>query len=284
MRSKWSLMVVALAVAALGASLMVGCATAAPRIAPDQGSKVQDMKVEPTDPAVILALKADLSLTDEQVRKLEGVVAKAHADAAVVLSDEQTRKLMLLAQTLRMVRGLVCLTDGAWVEAASTAGAESLQYAVQQGKEDIARTLIAGGADVNAPDAELGNTPLHTAVYACRQSVTLLLLSNGADPNLQNQAAQTPLHAAALCGAGKELVLLLLRHRADPNVRDASGQTPLHTVAGGQHWTRQDAEVAALLVEYGAQSDIKDKNGKTALDLARERGHEDLVRLLNERR
>lgn len=48
------------------------------------------------------------------------------------------------------------------------------------------------------------------------------------------------------------------------------------------NWGR--TEMAKLLLERGADRGIKDEDGKTALDKARQKGHADVVALLEVRR
>ena len=44
--------------------------------------------------------------------------------------------------------------------------------------------------------------------------------------------------------------------------------------------SRGYAEIVSMLVEAGANINMKDKYGKTALDYASERGHKDIVSIL----
>jgi ankyrin repeat protein len=53
--------------------------------------------------------------------------------------------------------------------------------------------------------------------------------------------------------------------------------TPLHWAAGNGH-----AGVVAILVEAGARRDVKAYNGLSPLELAVEKGHGDIARILEE--
>jgi len=70
-------------------------------------------------------------------------------------------------------------------------------------------------------------------------------------------------------------VRMLLDKGADPNAKSQSGSTPLHTVA----FTGDRASLD-LLLEHGADRAIKNNDGKTAKDIATERGNEDVARIL----
>jgi ankyrin repeat protein len=67
-----------------------------------------------------------------------------------------------------------------------------------------------------------------------------------------------------------------LNHGAEIDARDRDGQaTPLERAAS---WGRRD--VVELLLARGANPALKDKNGKTALDLAVANGQDDVVAVL----
>jgi hypothetical protein len=72
----------------------------------------------------------------------------------------------------------------------------------------------------------------------------------------------TPLHEAASWGH-KEVAELLIDNGADVNVKNGFGQTPLHKAA---RWGRK--EVAELLIAKSADVNAKDMVGKTPLDRA----------------
>jgi ankyrin repeat protein len=89
----------------------------------------------------------------------------------------------------------------------------------------------------------------------------------------------TPLHVAARKGY-VEIAKLLLEHGADPNIKDLHGWTPLHDAA---YWG--NVEVARLLLQHGADPNVKGKRGETPLILAisgDSQAHADVAKLLLE--
>jgi len=78
-------------------------------------------------------------------------------------------------------------------------------------------------------------------------------------------------------GGHLEVVKLLLEHGADPNVKNRDGKTPLHNAASEGH-----LEVVKLLLERGADPNVKDDDGNTPLHNAAWRGHLEVVKLLLE--
>lgn len=89
-------------------------------------------------------------------------------------------------------------------------------------------------------------------------------LADGADPNTMDpQSGSTLLATAALMGH-TEIVALLLEHGADVNVRSRDGATALHTAA-----FLGRVETVKLLLEKGADVNLRNNVGSTAIDGAR---------------
>ncbi len=82
---------------------------------------------------------------------------------------------------------------------------------------------LAAGADVDVKGGWLGGTPLHYAVGEGRNEIAKLLIAKGADVNAKGIYGTTPLHNAAT----KEIVELLIAAGADVNAKDERGKTPL---------------------------------------------------------
>ena len=63
-----------------------------------------NMRMDPNDPAAVLAHKDDLSLTKQQVQRLERMLKSGKKHAAPLLSKEQKKKLQELAGTQDLAR------------------------------------------------------------------------------------------------------------------------------------------------------------------------------------
>ena len=90
--------------------------------------------------------------------------------------------------------------------------------------DDLARWLVAQGADLSATDT-WGNTPLHDRAQSRRSSIDVLL-ELGADINRASSSIGTPLHAAANSHNATH-ARLLLQHGARADERNKEQLTPL---------------------------------------------------------
>ena len=149
-----------------------------------------------------------------------------------------------------------------------------LTAAVRAG--DVARvhTLLAAGADVNAPQGD-GATALHWAAHRNDAETAALLIAAGADVDAANALGATPLWLAATNGSAP-IVARLLEAGADPDVTLRMGETPLMAAARGG-----SRPVVELLLAHGADPNAAERErGQTALMWAAAQGHAGVVRRL----
>jgi uncharacterized protein len=118
------------------------------------------------------------------------------------------------------------------------------------------------GADLSVRGGD-GFTPLHLAAFFGGVEAVAAILATGADPDADNDNVFKvhPIHSASAVG-DRASVRLLLEAGANPNVRQEGGFTPLHTAAHNA-----DAELAKLLLEHGADPDAANDEGKTPRDM-----------------
>ena len=151
-------------------------------------------------------------------------------------------------------------SDAKLVNARAANGATPLLWACIRGQLEVARLLVAKGADVNLAQGD-GWTPLHAAVCdgndATHVALTRLLLEHGANREARNGLGWTPLHAAALKG-NTATMGILLEQKAEASAKDNTGATPLHIAA-----EQGRIEAVTLLLDKGADAGAKDNNGKT---------------------
>jgi ankyrin repeat protein len=151
----------------------------------------------------------------------------------------------------------------------------------------IVKSMLAHGANPNIQlkkpiigrhqnlvgDGQLteGATALARASKTCDVAMMKVLLDGGADATLALTNRTT---TAILASGGNapepkvlEAVTLLVDHGVDVNAYNANGQTILHNAAQRGH-----NSVIEYVARKGAKLDRRDKQGRTALDLARGAG------------
>jgi ankyrin repeat protein len=103
---------------------------------------------------------------------------------------------------------------------------DDLHVAAAHGRVDDVARLLGEGADVDAVDADL-RTPLHAACQQGEVAVAALLLRSGAPVDVPDKWGNTPLWRAVFGNhADPELVAMLLDAGADPDLKNGSGRSP----------------------------------------------------------
>lgn len=111
-------------------------------------------------------------------------------------------------------------------------------------RENMVKTLLDAGADVNTPHF-CGLTPLMMATKNCR--LTIMLLNAGADLDTPGEGLDNKTALMFACEDGSECVVaLLLAHGANPNLGDLRGNTALDF---GEH----NSMITNMLLKAGAK-------------------------------
>ncbi|MDB6022526.1 MAG: hypothetical protein JWQ04_2383 [Pedosphaera sp.] len=139
---------------------------------------------------------------------------------------------------------------------------EILTAIAKNNKVALAR-LLAEGCDSNVKDSA-GRTPLMHAVIGDKREIVDMLIHNGADVNAQDNDGFSPLHFAAQ-DFRVETAKSLLNNNAQVDARDEYGNTPLWRAVFN---SRGRGEMINLLLEHGADRMIRNKSGKTSVELA----------------
>ena len=172
--------------------------------------------------------------------------------------------------------------------------------------------LIAAGERPNIQDSS-SRTPLHVAVYRKHHAAVRTLIRLGADPNafdsqrydiltiaaVQNDidmlkialegGASTrnitsPYDGTALIAAAHrghtEVVRILIAQNAPLDHVNRLGWTALIEAVVLGNGSANHVAIVEALVKAGADTEIKDRHGATALTYARQRGYSDIVKIL----
>ncbi|HES76783.1 MAG TPA: ankyrin repeat domain-containing protein [bacterium] len=138
-----------------------------------------------------------------------------------------------------------------------------LMMAVDNKHLAVAEFLLQHGADIHL-DNKYGYTPLMQAVMRNDPKMVNMLLDKGAKIDQKNFYTElTPLMMAVDNGS-MDMVELLIARKANLNLQDERGRSALmHATAARQ------AKIAQRLTQAGADATLKDKQGRTADDLAK---------------
>jgi uncharacterized protein len=216
----------------------------------------------------------------------------------LAMSQEQVKELLaaVRAGDGAAVERLLT-TNPALVRATAPNGASAVLWAAYTGHPELASVFVGHGAQLDIWDAAAlgdlarmrrlvdadprsvasvapdGFFALGLAAFFGHEEMTVWLLDHGADVNQSAKNAQrvTALHGA-VARRNTSLATLLLERGANPDVRQETGLAPLHEAAANGN-----LELVRLLVVNGAQADIKTDAGKTPADFAQERGHSELA-------
>ena len=154
--------------------------------------------------------------------------------------------------------------------------ATPLAQAAASGREDMVRTLLGQGSDINTGNNH-GRTPLHLAAIQGNSRIVKLLLEQGALVDaVDTDAGYTPLHLAVSHGH-TDLCELLIRYGADPDALTGNRDSPLHlAVQAGR------PGAVEVLLKYRARLDARSKDGMTPLQLAEHLENREIVALINQ--
>ena len=135
-----------------------------------------------------------------------------------------------------------------------------LILAAEKGSKEVTKLLLAAGADANTVGCGK-KTVLHAAVNAQESTLVKLLLLAGTGVNAQDMNGLTALHFSSSLG-NVEIVKLLIEHGARVNVTASDMRTPLHAAA-----TSGSQECMEILLQHGGEAIVnsRDKYGDTAL-------------------
>ena len=210
--------------------------------------------------------------------------------SALMVAVKQTETVQLL------------LEHGAQVDLQDNDGGTALMQASKGGFIDTIRVLLKKNAQIDLVDNH-GLTALIQASCHGHTEAVRMLLEHGAQVDLAEETnQQTPLILASIVNR-IESVQLLLDHGANVNWRDIYESTALIYVAKhnksenvtgllslfnqeyDDKWSSQSlgsSELLKLLLDHGAEVDLQDNGGLSALMAASSTGNVEMVKLLLE--
>ena len=160
------------------------------------------------------------------------------------------------------------------------AGSFQLFQEATRNNSKAVSSLLTQGADVDG-QTESGKTALMAVACSGNTEIMELLFAAGADTGIRDSDGWTPLMYAATSGNIKAVELLLYAG-ADINEGNgnSSGDWTNGTTAlmGAAYWGH--VAMVKFLLDRVPSKELRDNNGKNALQYAREQGHHQVVKLL----
>ena len=237
--------------------------------------------------------------------------------ANVNASDENGNTPLHLAVMFRHDEiATLLINHGADVNRQNKDQSSPLLLATMYGTSQATEILLIQKADINLKDAQ-GNTPLHLSSSYKQLEKTELLLKYDPVVDMRNLAGNTPLHLAVVNRDSEKIIAVLLNNGANIAAADSTGKNALLMATSSERGTAemllkkgadirsQDSDGNTVLhyplqivlmsrpylpiimdklkmyMEYGADPDIKNKQGKSAMDMANEIGDKALIELFS---
>ena len=171
------------------------------------------------------------------------------------------------------------MTSGADLNARDGNGRTPFHVAAFAGKAGIMQALAKAGADVNALDAGLYDAVTIAAVADDVRTLKAALAAGNKAGNITSIYVGTALIAAAHLGHDEVVRTLIEAGAPLDHVNNLGWTALIEAVVLGDGGPRHQATVAHL-VKAGADKSIADRNGVTPLAHARQRGYEEIAKLL----
>jgi ankyrin repeat protein len=219
---------------------------------------------------------------------------EACADANLC-DARQATALHLAAQEGRTQVCQILLGAGVDIHARDGEHRTPLLHAVRRGQIDTVRVLVDAGANgnnIHSDPVSYSQTDLHVATLRGSARLCSVLIAGGAKVDAVDADHQTPLHFAALLGH-VELCARFIANQADVNVRDVKKWTPLHGAVGlapgqvspdlelapqlkcrsSEENSADRAQITAMLIAAGADVDARNDQQNTPLHFAAQHGY-----------
>ena len=186
---------------------------------------------------------------------------------------------LLAAQQGELTTLKSCLHHGVDINACNRQGQTAITLASLNKKYDCVVALLDAGADINKQD----QTCLNPFLISClNNDLTLLRLLLPARPDLNRLTRFGGVGLTPACEKGHLEIVKELLHRTHINVNHTNfvGWTPLLEAIVLNDGGETQQTIVGLLLEHGASPHMTDKYGKTPLELAREKGYQEIAQLL----
>ncbi|MDH5230550.1 MAG: ankyrin repeat domain-containing protein [Gammaproteobacteria bacterium] len=182
---------------------------------------------------------------------------------------------LLIAAARGAINSVVHLVEnGAAVNSHDPFGFTPIMLATVEGHTELVKTLIQLKADI-----ELSNNGGDTAITLASRfnypAIVRVLLDIDANTNHTNKNGDTALHIAVMQGHEEVIKMLANNKKVNINAREQMQRSPLILAT-----IRGDTSTVELLIRLGANPNLMDKHGFTALHIAAREGRTATARAL----
>ena len=199
--------------------------------------------------------------------------------AAAARADSMDERLIAAAEKGSVSQIAELLKQGAQVNAQDARGRTPVMAATYGRQPKAVEALLRAGADVNQRDAMLNNPFLYAGAEGLLE-ILKLAHAAGADPRITNRYGGTALIPAAERGHVEVVRWLLENTKVNVNHVNRLGWTALMEAIVLSDGAARHQEIVATLIRHGADVNIPDREGRTPLYHARQRGYTKIQALL----
>jgi ankyrin repeat protein len=150
---------------------------------------------------------------------------------------------------------------------------------VQRGDIKTLEEIVTKSPNLIDQQDKAGLTGLMWAAIMCKDDMLKFLAEKGANLKHRDKEDQTALMYVVSnkkCRDIERLIIEFSREKESIDMVNKQGYTALHIAV-----LENNTEAIKLLLKYGANWQIRDHNGKNALDIAKENGNKESISILN---
>lgn len=192
---------------------------------------------------------------------------------------ERNNKLLSAAAEGKTDEVKASLAAGAEINAQDDRGRTAVMAATHGNHVETVKVLIEAGADINIQDDRQDNPFLYAGAEGYLE-ILKLVIDAGPDTKIYNRFGGTPLIPAAEHGYVEVAKEILTRTDVDVNHVNNPGWTALMEAIVLNDGGKKQQEMVQLLIDHGADVNFPDREGKTPLYRANERGYHEIVQIL----
>lgn len=185
----------------------------------------------------------------------------------------------VVGKEIDIVREL--LNSGVDINAQDEQGRTAVMIATYANDAEMVKVLIDEGADVDIQDDMLNNPFLYAGAEGY-MDILKLMIAAGADPKITNRYGGVALIPASEHGYVEVVEELLTNTKTDVNHVNNLGWTALLEAIILNDGSEKQQQTIRLLIEYGADVNLADKDGVSPLQHAREKGFKEIEGILLE--